>query len=74
MFALKVGDLVEIRRKAFAFLNKNAVGIVVEVKELTYVDALEDAGLRVATAMFGEEYVILAESDFKVVKRIDENS
>ena len=65
---------MEIRRKAFAFLNKNAIGIVVEVKELTYVDALEDAGLRVATAMFGEEYVILAESDFKVVKRIDENS
>lgn len=65
---------MEIRRKAFSFLNKEAVGIVIEVKELTYIDALEDAGLRVATAIFGGERITLAESDFKVVKRIDENS
>ena len=69
MSKLCVGDLVTLRDDELY----HEPGVVTEVKDLRYPDQ-GDARLCVVSAVFGDECLTLAERDFVLLQKLEENA
>ena len=74
MFKFEVGDLVALLpdRLGPEIVSAPAVGVVVEVKELEYIQ--EDAHMKTVTALFGNEKIVLSENDFVLLQKLNKDS
>lgn len=63
-----VGDLVSIRRGSISDIDEKSIGIVLETRELEYINA--SVRMKVVSAQFGEERITLSENDFTLLKKV----
>jgi len=63
-----VGDLVSLCRGPISDIDEKSIGIVLETRELEYVDA--GARMKVVSVQFGEERITLSENDFTLLKKV----